>query len=615
MIVLKDVSFKRGTKQLLENANFSLFSKQKMGIVGNNGTGKTSLFHLVLGDFIPDEGDIQFPKDLTLSHLEQMLDARDQSALDYVLEGDPAYSKVVNELQKAEQTHDDDKVLACHQTLADMGGYQIPAKASQILAGLGFAPEEEQKPVCEFSGGWRMRLNLAKCLMSPADVFLLDEPTNHLDFEATVWLERWLKKLDAALLLISHDRAFLDGVVSHIVHIEDKKTHLYKGNYSQFETLRAEKLALQGKAYEKQQKKIAHLMSFVDRFRAKASKAPQAQSRLKAIAKMDRVAKANLDTPFMFEFLEPSSAARPLIRCEALTIGYDADTPIVEGINLSINPGDRFALLGPNGEGKSTFIKTLVGEIEPLSGKLLKTAKLNVGYYAQHHADQLDLSLTPIEVIQEIDKEKTEQSIRNFLGGFLFSNEMATSSIQRFSGGERARLALAKLVWLKPNLLLLDEPTNHLDIKMRSALEMALQSYQGALVIISHDRHLLSTTVDACLLVHQKKLNPFEGTLDDYSQQIKLSAKERNQAGLKPNESRHQDKKMLRNKIKQLERAIEQLQNQLREIEGVMAHPNFYDEHQIEAMYQTQEKYAMIRQKLNQAESEWLQVMAQLEAL
>jgi ATP-binding cassette, subfamily F, member 3 len=458
-----------------------------------------------------------------------------------------------------------------------------------------------------------MRLSLARCLMKPADLLLLDEPSNHLDMEAIFWLEKWLKQSPSSILVISHDREFLDAFVTHILHIEQKSMNLYSGNYSQFEQTRAQQLALQQIRYEKQQQTINHMMAYVNRFRAKASKAKQAQSRVKAIAKMDIVAQAQVDSPFSFKFHPSQQSGKPLISTEAVSAGYTQQTPILKKMNLIINPGDRIALLGPNGEGKSTLIKTLMGTLAPLSGTIFRSPHLQMGYYAQHQLEELDEKRSPIEIIQALSPKVREQTIRDYLGGFNFREDMATKPIYYFSGGEKARLALAKLVWLKPNLLLLDEPTNHLDLDMRAAIEIALQSYEGALILISHDRHLLRMTVDDFYLVYQKEVQAFKGDLEDYHLWLlnKESAKESKQS---PNAQQYHEKKGLQNRLKKLEEIIDQVQQNQSQLEIRLADLSLYEEGQQQKLQSLLEQQKSLQEKQKQTEEEWLEVVSALES-
>lgn len=614
MLTLRQITLSRGNKILLEKASVALYEKQKIGLIGHNGCGKSSLFALILRELHPDSGECLLNPQLRISHLSQQLPDSDEPALDFVLAGDEDYLALQQRLSHAEQQGDDAEVLLCHELLNQTAGYSKPAKAASIMAGLGFEATEQKNSVNSFSGGWRMRLSLARCLMKPADLLLLDEPTNHLDMEAIFWLEKWLKQCPSSILLISHDREFLDAFVTHILHIEQQTMNLYSGNYSCFEQTRAQQLALQQISYEKQQQKISHLMTYVNRFRAKASKAKQAQSRLNAIAKMDIVAQAQVDSPFSFNFYPCPRAGNPLLNCEKISAGYDMDNPILKKINLVLNPGDRLALLGPNGEGKSTLIKTLTGTLAPLSGTIHRSPHLQIGYYAQHQLEELDDKLSPVETIQILSPETREQTIRDYLGGFNFIGDMATKPIHYFSGGEKARLALAKLVWLKPNLLLLDEPTNHLDLGMRAAIEIALQSYEGALILISHDRHLLRTTVDDFYLVYQKQVQAFKGDLDDYYQwlQNRDTGKESTST---QNTNPYREKKSLQNRLKKLEQMIEQLYQRLSQFETILSDLSLYEEGQQKKLQTLVNEQKNIQQELLQAEEEWLEIANTLEEL
>ncbi len=616
MISLREMTLTRGNKVLLDKASVSLHEKQKIGLVGRNGCGKSSLFGLLSGKLQPDHGDCQMNEQLRISHLSQQLPDSDTQALEFVLAGDDDYIRLKAQLTQAEETGDDATVLAIHEQLTQTGGYSKPAQAATIMAGLGFGSKEQLLPVNHFSGGWRMRLSLARCLMKPADLLLLDEPTNHLDMEAIFWLERWLKQVPCSIILISHDREFLDAFVSHILHIEHQGIALYTGNYSRFEQTRAEKLALVQASFEKQQNKIAHLMSFVNRFKAKASKAKQAQSRVKAIEKMELVAQAQADSPFSFEFYPCPRAGRPLLNCDKVNAGYSDYQIILKHINLALNPGDRIALLGPNGEGKSTLIKTLTGAVEPLSGTIERSANLAVGYYAQHQLEELDNRLSPLETIQALSPDAKEQTIRDYLGGFDFMGDMATHSIKNFSGGEKARLALAKLVWQKPNLLLLDEPTNHLDLSMRSAIEIALQSYEGALILISHDRHMLKSTVDDFYLVYGQRLTPFDGCLDDYYQwlQTKDSSKQKTNSDSKPIKP-YKEKKALQNRLKKLEQMIEDSQSRLKILEHSLADTVLYEADRQAELDKLIIDREAAHNKLIETECEWMDVMTSLEEI
>jgi ATP-binding cassette subfamily F protein 3 len=612
MLSLNNITLSRGNKILLENSSATIYERQKVGVVGQNGCGKSSLFAMILGQLIPDRGEYSAKSQLEISHLSQQLPDCDHKALDFVLSGDESYMELQKRLALAEKEHHDAEVLLCHELLNQSSGYSKPAKAASIMSGLGFKTEEQKKSVNSFSGGWRMRLSLARCLMKPADLLLLDEPTNHLDMEAIFWLERWLKQCPSTILLISHDREFLDALVTHILHIEQQGIHLYSGNYSRFEQTRAQQLALQQKMHEKQQQKINHLMAYVNRFRAKASKAKQAQSRLNAIAKMELIAQAQLDSPFSFNFYPCLRTSNPLIHLNQVTAGYDSK-PILKRINLSINPGERIALLGPNGQGKSTLVKTLTGTLPPLAGSMHQALHLKVGYYAQHQLEELNDQLSPLQTIQLLSPEIKEQAIRDFLGGFNFLADMAVVPIRHFSGGEKARLALAKLVWQKPNLLLLDEPTNHLDLNMRAAIEIALQSYEGAMVLISHDRHLLRTTVDDFYLVYDGELAAFKGDLDDYYQW--LQNREQKKANPKTDSHSHREKKSLQNRLKKLEQMINQFHDSLRELENKLTDLSLYEDGQQNKLQSLTHQQTKMKQELAATEEEWLAVVAELEQI
>lgn len=614
MITLRQITLSRGNKILLDRASVSLHEKQKIGLVGHNGCGKSSLFGLLLGQLIADTGDCVINPHLRMSHLSQELPDSEECAVDFVLAGDEDYQALLKRLQGAERAGDDHDVLACHEMLTQTGGYSKPAQAAIILAGLGFSSEEQQAKVNSFSGGWRMRLSLARCLMKPAELLLLDEPTNHLDMEAIFWLEKWLKMYAGSIILISHDREFLDAFVTHILHIEQQNIALYTGSYSRFEQIRAEQLAVQQAMFEKQQDKITHMMAYVQRFRAKASKAKQAQSRLNAIAKMDIVMQAQVDSPFSFAFYPCPRAGNPLLNCEQVIAGYDQNAPVLKRLNLILNPGDRIALLGPNGEGKSTLIKTLTGSLTPLSGAVQRSPHLKIGYYAQHQSELLDCNLSPVQTIQALSPDAKEQTIRDYLGGFNFIGDMATHSIHHFSGGEKARLALAKLVWLKPNLLLLDEPTNHLDLGMRAAIEIALQSYEGALVLISHDRHLLRTAVDDFYLVYQHQVQPFKGDLDDYHHWL-LNKENVKESTTLPVANAYKEKRSLQNRLKKLEQMLEQYQQKTTTLETKLAEPSLYEETEQHKLNKLLSERAELQQQLHKAEEEWLQVMSTIEEL
>ncbi len=520
MIKFDQVTLRRGIRVLFADASFSIFRNEKAGITGENGSGKSSLIAMVRGSLQQDAGEFSMPGNLEVAQVSQELEATDQLALDFVLDGDAALRAIEARLAAAEASNAaGEKLAELHAQLAAAGGYDAPARAAQLMNGLGFATADEQRTVREFSGGWRVRLNLARALMCRSDLLLLDEPTNHLDLDAIVWLEQWLRNYPGTLLLIAHDREFLDRVVDRIINIEQGKATLYRGNYSDFEVQRAEHLAQQSVMFERQQRQISHMQAFVDRFRAQATKARQAQSRLKALERMQRIAPAHIDSPFQFSFAEPARLPRPLMALEEQATGY-GERILLSKVSLTIYPGDRIALLGRNGAGKSTLMKLLAGELAATAGTRTDARDLSVGYFAQHQLEQLDVQDSPLGNLRRTavacGRDATEQEMRDYLASFGFMGDRVFEPIAPFSGGEKARLVLGLVAYRRPNLLLLDEPTNHLDLEMRQALAMALQDYAGAVVMVSHDRHLLRTASDSLYVVHDGRLQVFDGDLDDY---------------------------------------------------------------------------------------------------
>ncbi len=528
MIRFRQLSLLRGTKPLFEKAEATLNPGEKVGLVGPNGAGKSSLFSLFLGELTADSGDIDFPAGSRIAHVAQETPALERPALDYTLDGDVRLRRLQAELAAAEAQPTDArtgmKIAELHTALSDAGAYTASSRAERLLAGLGFSKEQMQQNVSHFSGGWRMRLNLAQALMCPSDLLLLDEPTNHLDLDAILWLEDWLNRYTGTLIVISHDRDFLDGIANVILHIDDGKLKRYAGNYSAFERQRAEQIILQQSLIDKQAKRRAHLEDYVNRFRYKATKARQAQSRIKALEKMNELAPLRAAAEFSFDFFEPDSSPNPLLVMEDVTAGYTNDcqgdtvatTPIVSNIRFTLQTGERIGLLGVNGAGKSTFIKTVAGELAPLAGRYITGKGLKIGYFAQHQLDRLRQDESPLWHLTKIAPDTREQELRNFLGRFHFQGDTVNSPVAPLSGGEKARLALALIVWQRPNLLLLDEPTNHLDLAMREALTEALAQYEGTLLLVSHDRHLLRATTDRFYIVSEGSLREFEGDLDDY---------------------------------------------------------------------------------------------------
>jgi ATP-binding cassette, subfamily F, member 3 len=625
MLNFKNIALRRGTKLLFDRSSFTIHSGQKVGFTGANGAGKSSLFALIRHEIHLDEGDFSMPPNLEIAHVAQETPAVSCSAIDYTIDGDHELRRLQQQLLLAEEQNDGLKQAELHAALENIGGYSAQARASRLLNGLGFLANQETNPVSSFSGGWRMRLNLAQALMCRSDVLLLDEPTNHLDLDAVIWLQDWLCNYPGTLLLISHDRDFLDTITDHIVHIEQNKAEIYTGNYSAFETMRAEKLAQQQSSYLKQQREIAHIQSFVNRFKAQATKARQAQSRIKALERMELIAQAHVDSPFDFSFGKPGKMPNPLLTLEKADIGY-GEKKIIQQASLSISPGDRIGLLGANGAGKSSLIKVLAGDMQPLAGKKLEAEALKTGYFAQHQLEQLRLDENPLWHLQRLDKQATEKCLRNFLGGFDFQGDKVLQVVEPFSGGEKARLVLAMLVYQNPNLLLLDEPTNHLDLEMRHALCVALQDYQGAIVVVSHDRHLLRSVTDRFILVADGKAEPFEGDLDDY--RLWLAERKKNQEKIVTENStapsrkdqRKQDAewrkslKPLFDKLKKTELLVEKLHLEQRQIEERLADPAVYSDSEKGSLKELLARKTKVDKALEDAEAEWLAAEERLEA-
>ena len=662
MIRLSQLTLIRGTKVLLESADLTLNPGDKIGLIGSNGTGKSSLFALLRGELHADGGEVDFPARWRLAHVAQETPALDRPALEYAIDGDTTLRRLEGELEHAEAANDGMRMGELHAALGDAGAYTVQSRAEQLLRGLGFSHEQMGQPVASFSGGWRMRLNLAQALMCPSDLLLLDEPTNHLDLDAIIWVEDWLKRYEGTLVIISHDRDFLDGVVNVIVHIDQKKHKRYSGNYSSFEVQRAAAVVLASGAMEKQARERAHLESFIERFRAKASKAKQAQSRMKMLAKMEELAPLHVTAPFQFEFREPLKAPDPLLVLENVEAGYHVDGEdkvIVGGIKFALASGQRYGLLGINGAGKSTFIKTIAAELEPLSGTATFNKGLVVGYFAQHQVEMLRDDESPLWHLARIAPRIREQELRSFLGAFNFPGDMAMGPIRSFSGGEKARLALAMIVWQRPNLLLLDEPTNHLDLETREALTVALAQFEGTLVLVSHDRHLLRATTDQFLLVADGSLEPFDGDLDDYRDWLfktKLGAsvsldaapvpvetpaeappapkespvkkpETRNEASA-PGDRREQKRKEaaerqrlsaarkpIESRAKRVEEQMTKLNARKSDLDAQLAGPDIHAESNKETLKTLILDQAYVERELAQLEAEWLKLQEQLEQL
>jgi ATP-binding cassette, subfamily F, member 3 len=604
----RDLTLRRGPEPLIEQANFTVFRGDKVGITGANGAGKSSLFAAIRGELHADRGDIDRPSSLKIGHVEQEVEATERAAIEFVLDGDSELRRVLAAIADAEARDAAMPLAEAHAALEAIDGYRARARAAALMHGLGFKAADHLRKVAEFSGGWRVRLSMARALCSRADLLLLDEPTNHLDLDAIVWLEDWLTAFQGTLLMISHDREFLDAIIGRVLHIENRAIHAYSGNYSQFEQKRAEELALQQVLQARQMRRVAEITTFVNRFRASASKSRQAQSRLKMLQRMERIVPAHVDSPFEFEFRAPLKTPRPLLTVEDAACGH-AGTRIVDGINASIGPQDRIALLGPNGAGKSTLTKMLAGEGEPLAGRRIGAADLNVGYFAQHQLEQLRADCDAFWHMRTLGGadflKGDELEVRDHLGRFGFAGDRAFEPVARFSGGEKARLTLALLVARRPNLLLLDEPTNHLDIDMRHALTVALQSFEGGLVIVSHDRHLIKTVADSLWLVADGKLKIFDGDLDDYQLWLRSRAK----TAPAPKKAAPAP----RSRLAELRREIERVE---RRIAAIFAERTRIEEELCKDPMHggLQAQHADLIRDAAQLEARWLEVGTELEA-
>lgn len=638
---------------MLDSVSVTVQSGQRVAIVGANGAGKSSLFQLLLGQLSPEQGSVSLPGGCRIAQMAQEVAATNRSARDFVLDGDLDLRRLEQQLQQAEDRGDDNAVAHIHGELDIHEAWSAARRAESLLRGLGFQNDDADRPVSAFSGGWRIRLNLAQALMRPSDLLLLDEPTNHLDLDACLWLENWLRRYEGTLLFISHDRDFMDRVATHVVHFDHRKLELYTGNYSAFESQRSERLAQQQAGFERQQARIAEIQRFIDRFKAQATKARQAQSRVKSLERMEKIAPAHIDSPFSFEFPVADKVSSPLLSIRHGRAGH-GETVILEGINLSLLPGSRIGLLGPNGAGKSTLMDALLGQGEQgeastlISGERTCGENLAIGYFAQHQLESLDLDASPFLHLQRLSPRASEQSVRNFLGGFDFHGDEALSPIRTFSGGEKARVALAVIAWQKPNLLLLDEPTNHLDLEMRQALTMALQNFEGAIVVVSHDRHLLRNTVDEFWLVNDGRVAEYDGDLEDYERWLADRRKDDTEApkrqstgtvnadgGAAALESEAgvgesaEDRKVrkraeaaLRQKLspyrKQqaaLEKKMESLHDVLSGLEAQLADPALYSEASKSQLKELMGKQAEAKAKLEDTEAEWLDVSETVEAM
>ncbi len=642
MIYINNLEVMRGNTTLLSNATATIYPQKRVGLIGRNGCGKSTLFAVLKGELQPENGEISIPNNWVISSVAQETPGLEESAIDYVIDGDKKYRKLEQDLQKAEANNDGMLVAQLHMQLEDLNAYTIKSRAGKLLLGLGFSIADFEKPTKEFSGGWRMRLNLAQALICQSDLLLLDEPTNHLDLDTVMWLEDWLKAYSGTLIIISHDRDFLDNICTNIIQIENHKLNCYTGNYTSFEIERAQKIALEKAMYEKQQKELSHMQAFVDKFRYKATKAKQAQSRLKAMERMEKIVLAQVDSPFSFKFQQSNEVLPPnLIRMENVVAGYLADTPVLNSIKMNIVPGSRIGLLGRNGAGKSTLIKTIAGEIPPLSGELSLAKAVKIGYFAQHQVEYLDNEGTPLSHLTALSPDVKELELRSFLGSFGFSGDKATDVVKHFSGGEKARLVLALIVWQKPNLLLLDEPTNHLDLQMREAIIIALADFKGAIIVVSHDRHLLRTTTDEFYSVSEGKVFPFDGDLDDYHEYLQeLDKKELEKLKLLQEEKAQQNQSTttqsennkfkskeqkraeaafrqkltpLKKQIEKLEKQMEELNNKKQEIENILADSSIYEASNKAKLQEMLKEQSNISSTLEDVETEWMTLNEELD--
>ena len=618
MLSFNNLELVLGGKTLFDDVSLTIHHHQKVGLIGANGTGKTSLFKVIKKEIEVDQSSVSYPNDLRISYLAQEVPASDEIALQYVLSGDYRLLEIQHEIELAEKEEKFEILAELYETYSALDGYSAKSKAEQLMVGLGFKSEDFNKPLKDFSGGWRVRLNLAKTLMQPSDLMLLDEPTNHLDLDAILWLSNWIKSFPGALILISHDRDFLDDCVSFIAHLYHQSIELYSGNFTQFEILRAAKLAEIQSNYVKQQKEVAHMQSFINRFKAKATKARQAQSRVKALEKMELIAPAHIDSPFNFTISETEKISNPLISLSDSSLGYN--TPILSMVNLSIAPGDRIGLLGPNGAGKSTLIKSIVGSISLIDGQREAGTNFKVGYFSQHQVDDLDLSISAFT--QRLDETQTEKQIRTYLGGFNFKGDKVKDPIHLFSGGEKARLAFAIISYQKPNILLMDEPTNHLDMEMRHALTIALQTFRGAILLISHDRHLLNSSVDHFYLVDNGRVDIFNGDLNDYKNyilDIKSSDIKETKKKVKSSKDNKEDNskliKSLNIEISKLEKRLLRLNTKLDEANLKLADPDLYKDDSSDNLQDLIRNQLELSNEVELADQEWMDKVTHLESL
>ena len=625
MIILRDIGLRRGSKLLLQDANVTIQPGQRLALIGANGSGKSSLFSLLLGELVADTGDIEGMSRLRIAHMAQEVHASGMPAGEYVWRGDSVLATLRDELQRLESAGQFDAAAPLHGQLEEIDGYSAERRSERLLQGLGFGENAAARPVSDFSGGWRIRLNLARALMTPSDVLLLDEPTNHLDLDATLWLQQWLQQYPGTLLMISHDRDFIDGTCERILQIEQQQLQAYKGNYSDFERQRAERLANQQASYEKQQRRIAEIDDFVRRFRYKATKARQAQSRLKELERMQALAPAHIDSPFDFSFPAPARSSDPLLRLDGASLGYGGPA-VLAGVELHLRPGSRYGLLGKNGAGKSTLLKSLVGDLPLLAGDRTAGEHCTIGYFDQQQLEALDLQASAALHLQRLSPDAREQEILNFLGGFNFRGDTATSVIAPFSGGEKARLALAMVVWQRPNLLVLDEPTNHLDLDMRHALEVALGAYEGALILVSHDRHLLRNTVDELLLVHDGRVETYADDLEGYERWILSSYRQVERTDVAAGDNSRKEKRQSaaaqREKLRPLQKTIAKTEAEMSAVETEQAavqtrlsDTDLYSEGRKQDLAALLKREGELKARAVQLEETWLEQQEALEQL
>jgi len=641
VIQFRNLRLSRGAKVLVDAATLQIHPGWKVGLTGANGSGKSSLFAALRGELHQDQGDLDIPPAWVIAHVAQETPGIVRSAIEYVLDGDAELRRIEAELQAAEAAHQGGRIGELHARLGEIGGYAARARAAALLDGLGFLPDDLERPVADFSGGWRMRLNLGQALMCRSDLLLLDEPTNHLDLDAVIWLEQWLRDYRGTLLLISHDREFLDACVGHVAHVENQRLTLYAGGYSDFERQRAERLSQQQSMFERQQREIAHIEDYIRRFRAKATKARQAQSRIKALERMERITAAHIDTPFSFTFRDCPAAPDPLLQIEDGAVGYDGRA-VLGGIGLTLRPGERVGLLGRNGAGKSTLIKLLAGQLALSEGERTEGKGLATGYFAQHQLETLRPDESPLQHMLRLEPGAREQTLRDYLGGFDFRGDTvgagavtgAATPCGSFSGGEKSRLALALLIWRQPNLLLLDEPTNHLDLEMRHALTLALQDFEGAMVLVSHDRALLRATCDRFLLVDAGRIQAFDGDLDDYRDWLasrraeasaaaqcpqrnadKASRKADRAQAANERQSRLAARRPLVKEREQLERRLAGWQGEKKLLDERLAAPDLYSGGNSALLRDLLKHQAELAASIDAAELRWLEIEEALEAL